>query len=177
MSVKYSAAQAFVRCVAVLSLTVSPLHMASASSADTRDAAALFVEQQHLGDNLGSLGWMVAIRTVTFVALEHQLGQTEAVSLVRAKLSLYRSDYQANWNANLASAYANHMTADELLSLAKYGSASPFAPKLRSVQNDVGSEMQLASKALLTSYVTNALNAASKDASSPNLPGHGGDVR
>ena len=174
MSVKYSAAKAFTCCVAVLSLTLSPMHMAWASSADTRAAAALFVEQQHIGSNLPSLGWTVATRTVTVAALVHKLGQPEAASVVHAKLGLYRSDYQANWDANLASAYADHMTADELRSLAKYGSTSPFASKLRSVQNDVGGEMQVSSKALLTGYVADALNAALKDASSPHSSGQVG---
>ncbi|WP_051377468.1 hypothetical protein [Paraburkholderia dilworthii] len=177
MRVKYSSAKAFTCCVAVLSLTLSPLRMARASSDDTRGAAALFVEQQHIGSNLPSLAWMVAIRTVTFAALVHRLGRTEAASLVRAKLSLYRSDYQASWDANLASAYANELTADELRSLAKYGPTSPFASKLRSVQNDVGGEMQVASKALLTSYVSIALNAALREAPSPDSSGHVGDPR
>lgn len=177
MRVKYSAAKAFTLCVAALSLTLSPMHMAWASSDETRGAAALFVEQQHIGGNLPSLGWMVAVRTVTFAALAHQLGQTQAASLVHAKLSLCRSNYQANWDANLASAYADHMTADELRSLAKYGSTSPFASKLRSVQSEVGGEMQVGSKALLTSYVSDALNAALKEASTPNSSGHVVDPR
>lgn len=163
-----STAKAFTCCVAALSLTLSPLQMPWAASDDTHGAAALFVDQQHVGRNLPSLGWMVAIRTVTYAGLVHRLGLTEAESLVRAKLDLYRSAYQADWDANLASAYADYMTADELRSLAKYGSTSPFAAKLRSVQSDVGGEMQRASTPLLKSYVVDALNAAVKESASPD---------
>jgi hypothetical protein len=172
MRVKHSAARAFTIGVAALSLTLIPMHMALASSDDTRSAAALFVGQQHIGSNPPSLGWMIAARTVTFAALSHQLGQTQTASLVHAKLGVCRSNYQANGDANLASAYADHMTADELRSLAQYGSTSPFASKHRSVQSDVGGEMQVASKAFLRSCAPEALNAALKEAFSPNSSLH-----
>lgn len=168
---KRSTAKTLMRCVAALSLTLSAMHTAWAASDDPRGAAALFVEQQHIGSNLSSLGWTVAVRTSTFAALTQRLGQAQAATLVHAKLSQYRSDYQANWDANLASAYADHLTADELRSLAKYGSTSPFASKLRLVQSNVSGEMQAASKALLASYVTDALNAAWKEASRPGSSG------
>lgn len=75
----------------------------------------------------------------------------------------YRKNYQSEWDANLASAYADHMLEVELRSLARYGSSSPFAAKLRSSQAEVGSEMQARSSSLLKSYVTDALMAATKE--------------
>jgi hypothetical protein len=163
MSFRHFTAQA----ITVLLLA---LQHAWAASPETQSAAVLFVQQQQLGRNLPAIGWMAATRTVTFATLVRQLGQAQATSLVRKKLEHYRGDYQATWDANLASAYADHLSADELNSLAKNGSSSPFASKLRAVQNDIGIEMQNTSKQLLTSYVTSALTDALKEAASANKP-------
>ncbi|TCK38789.1 hypothetical protein B0G84_4109 [Paraburkholderia sp. BL8N3] len=150
-------------CVVLLVIWLQPLPVSAASS-DARDAALAFVEQRHIGNNLASMGWIVAIRTTTFGVLSKKLGEPATSLLVHAKLDEFREKYQARWDANLASAYADFMTADELHSLVRYGSASSAVAKLRSVRNDVGREMQAASTSILESYVSDAMIAAFKEA-------------
>jgi hypothetical protein len=133
-----------------------------------KEAATSLVEQQQLGRNLISLGWIVAIQTTTFAVLVNNLGQDGAATMLRAKLEAHRGAYQKVWDSNLAAAYANHLTVDELHSLAKYGSNSPYASRVHDVQNDVGREMESASKSILTSYVSEALMDALKSALTGN---------
>ena len=69
--------------------------------------------------------------------------------------------YQSQWDANLATAYANHLSQEELRSLAKSGRSSPYFGKLQQVQPLVSADMQLMSKDILQRLVTEALaNAA-----------------
>jgi hypothetical protein len=67
----------------LLVIWLQPLPVSAASS-DARDAALAFVEQRHIGNNLASMGWIVAIRTTTFGVLSKKLGEP-ATSLLATR--------------------------------------------------------------------------------------------
>ena len=82
-------------CVVLLVIWLQPLPVSAASS-DARDAALAFVEQRHIGNNLASMGWIVAIRTTTFGVLSKKLGEPATSLLVHAKLDeLLRAENNA----------------------------------------------------------------------------------
>jgi len=148
-------------CAALLSLFLSALTFPS-FAADATTAALTFVKQRQLGNNLGSIAYSVASRTVTFAMIAKQIGPAEAQSLVHEKLDALRPKYQEKWDANLAASYAEFFSSEELLSLADKGLASPIAPKFNSLQSSVGRSMQTKSTGILQDYVSEALGDAVK---------------
>lgn len=125
---------------------------AETQSADLVPEAVAFVQDQRLGANLEGMAIRVARATQTYAMLPAGSAEREIRRLL--------PKYQPRWDANLARAYARHLSPDELRSLAAQGSASPHAAKLRQVRPLVGDEMQRLSKPLLTELVTEALKAA-----------------
>jgi hypothetical protein len=71
--------------------------------------------------------------------------------------------YQAQWDANLASAYSNHLTPTELQSLAKNGKSSPYIENLKQAQPLVGDDMKKTSSDILNQLVTEALTNSFRD--------------
>jgi hypothetical protein len=124
--------------------------------------AAAFVKQRQLGNNLGTIGYALASRTVTFAGIVQAMGIVSAQTLVREKLSLVQSKYQVQWDENLAVSYAEFFTADELKS-ATYGRPSAqLASKFSAKHGDVGLSMQAKSTPVLQAFVAEAMNAAFK---------------
>jgi len=116
---------------ALLSLFLSAATFPS-FAADATIAALTFVKQRHLGNNLGSIAYLAASRTVTFAPITKQIGLADAQSLVHEKLDTLRPKYQEKWDANFAASYAEFFSSEELLLLVNKGPASPAAAKLRS---------------------------------------------
>ncbi|AHV94493.1 hypothetical protein [Bordetella holmesii] len=133
-----------------------------ACAQDGQAAALALIAQRHLGDNLAALGAQVAVRTSTYAVLVKRLGQEQAGALVRQQLKHALPNYQPQWNANLAAAYASVFDASELASLARDGQASPVAAKFAERQRDIGEDMRVRSTPVLQAYVTEAMNQAFK---------------
>ena len=142
----------------LLGAAASVAPMAQASEVD--DSALAFVEERHLGDSLGWLGYQVASRTVTFGTIVNAIGKTQAQTLVKDELQRLQPQFQAQWDRNLAAAYAQAFTADELRALNKGDDPPMLANKLRAKQNDVGMDMKARSADLLRDFVTQALDNA-----------------
>lgn len=142
----------------LLGASASLAPMAQASEVD--DSALAFVEERHLGDSLGWLGYQVASRTVTFGTIVNAIGKTQAQTLVKDELQRLQPQFQTQWDRNLAAAYAQAFTADELRALNKGDDPPMLANKLRAKQNDVGMDMKARSADLLRDFVTQALDNA-----------------
>jgi hypothetical protein len=147
------------RSVALMLLLTVPLF---SYAVDGADAASSFVKQRHLGNNLRSIAFLVASRTVTFAIIAKRNGVPDAQTLVREELDRLQPKYQENWDANLAASYAEFLSSDELISLTNEGPSSPAAAKFSSVQSLVGRSMQSKSTAILQAFVSEALEDASK---------------
>jgi len=146
--------------VAALLLGAAASLAPMAQASDVDDSALAFVEERHLGDSLGWLGYQVASRTVTFGTIVNAIGKTQAQTLVKDELQRLQPQFQAQWDRNLAAAYAQAFTADELRALNKGDDPPMLANKLRAKQNDVGMDMKARSADLLRDFVTQALDNA-----------------
>jgi hypothetical protein len=160
-SSKYShkVARAIRFALLALSLIVASI---PSYAADATDAALAFVKQRHLGNNLDSMAFTVASRTMTFATIKKQIGISDAQSLVREKLSGLEPKYQGQWDADLAASYAEFFSSDELLSLTDRGPASSVAAKFGALQSSVGRSMQSKSTGILQAFVSEALVDAFK---------------
>ncbi|MCD5996660.1 hypothetical protein KDX38_24085 [Pseudomonas sp. CDFA 602] len=124
------------------------------------DVALAFVQERHLGNGLAWLGYQVASRTATFTRIVETIGKTEAQTLVQGELQRLQPDYQAEWDRNLAAAYAHSFSSDELRSLNQGDSSPSQANRLKAGNTQVGAEMKATSSALLERFVSRALSNA-----------------
>jgi hypothetical protein len=131
-----------------------------AYASEVDDSAQAFVQDRQLGDSLGWLGYQVASRTATFASIVEAIGKTQAQALVKGELERLQPEYQAQWDRNLAAAYAQFFTAEELRGLNSGDGAQMYANKLRAKQNDVGMDMKARSAELLKTFVDRALDNA-----------------
>ncbi|WP_050507820.1 hypothetical protein [Pseudomonas syringae] len=144
----------------VLLISVSSTLVRNAQASEVDDSALAFVQERHLGESLGWLGYQVASRTPAFGSIVEAIGKTQAQALVKDELQRLQPQFQAQWDRNLAAAYALSFTAEELQAMNKGADPPMLANKLRAKQNDVGMDMKARSADLLRDYVSQALNNA-----------------
>lgn len=145
--------------IALLLITLSGIPVLAIAEA-TNTAAAEFVERYRLGNNLKSMALATAQRTQTFASLVSNLGMLKANELLSQELDNHAQEYEKQWSDNLAKAYAQHFTPEELASLASEGRNSRFGRKLGEKQGDVGASMQRMSTPVLMAYVSASLQSA-----------------
>lgn len=131
-----------------------------AQASEVDDSALAFVEERHLGESLGWLGYQVASRTATFGSIVEAVGKTEAQVLVKDELQRLQPQFQAQWDRNMAASYAQSFTAEELRALNRGDNQPMLANKFKAKQNDVGMDMKSRSADLLKEFVSQALNNA-----------------
>lgn len=127
-------------------------------------SAQAFVQDRHLGDSLGWLGYQVASRTVIFTTIVEAIGRTKAQEVVQDELQHLQPQYQQQWDNNLAAAYAASFSPEELEALNVGDPPPEVANKFRAKQRDVGMDMKGRSSELLKVYVSTALDNAMKKA-------------
>ncbi|RMQ98274.1 hypothetical protein ALP94_00260 [Pseudomonas savastanoi pv. glycinea] len=132
----------------------------SVQASEVDDSALAYVEDRHLGESLGWLGYQVASRTATFGSIVESVGKTQAQELVKDELQRLQPKFQSQWDRNMAAAYAQSFSADELRALNRGDKEPQLANKLRAKQNDVGTDMKARSADLLKEFVSQALNSA-----------------
>lgn len=132
----------------------------SVQASEVDDSALAYVEDRHLGESLGWLGYQVASRTATFGSIVESVGKTQAQELVKDELLRLQPQFQSQWDRNMAAAYAQSFSADELRALNRGDKEPQLANKLRAKQNDVGTDMKARSADLLKEFVSQALNSA-----------------
>jgi hypothetical protein len=118
----------------------------------TSDPAADLVHNFGVGSSLEHMADSVAQATHTNGMLPPGKAAAEIHKLL--------PKYQPQWDANLAKAYSNHLSSEELRSLATSGRSSPYFAKLKRVQPLVSADMQVMSKGVLEQLVTEALSNA-----------------
>ena len=144
--------------VLLMAVWITSARQAQASDVD--DSALAFVQERHLGESLGWLGYQVASRTATFGSIVESIGKTQAQAVVKDELQRLQPKFQTQWDLNLAAAYAQSFTADELRAMNKGVEPPMLANKLRAKRNDVGMDMKARSADLLRDYVSQALSNA-----------------
>lgn len=140
----------------IFALGLTPAAIAQPANA----AATDLVFRQNLGSNLKTLALATAQKTQTFAILVGDMGMSGAQELVSKELDYHAPQFQGQWNDNLARAYAQNFTSEELKSLASEGKNSRYFRKLSEKQAVVGESMQRMSTPVLAAYVSAALNSA-----------------
>jgi hypothetical protein len=85
------------------------------------------------------------------------MGKTQAQTTVQTALQHLQPSYQDQWNSNMAAAYAESFTLNELRELNEGNAPSALATKFRAKQKDVGISMKSKSDELLKSFASKAL--------------------
>jgi hypothetical protein len=118
------------------------------------DPAAALVHKFRLGSNLERMANSTAALTETY----HMLSALKVTNEIHRLVP----KYQPQWDANLAKAYATHLSPAELQSLVQLGSSSPYFSKLKREQPAIGTDMKASSTPILKALVTEALSSVAK---------------
>lgn len=128
-----------------------------ALAAENPDNALVFVQQHHLGDSLAWIGFQVASRTATFAAIVQKVGKVQGQTLVQNELQRLQPTYQEQWNNNLAAAYCESFTPDEMRTLNEGDVPADLAHKFQLKQKDVAMSMKAKSAEMLKVFVAKVL--------------------
>ncbi len=121
------------------------------------DPALAMVQSLDLGQNLEAMSVQTASSTQTYLIVSQKLGVAAADAAIRKEIAALLPNYQPQWNRNLADAYAEFLSPDELRSMAMLGKSSPHFGKFMSVRSQVSPRMQASSSALLQKLSAAAL--------------------
>ena len=137
------------------------LSLASVASAETTvsPAARAFVAKQHLGNNLPQFAQVLAKTTVTYAMVAEKIGPADTKKALDEQITQLLPKYQPQWDLNLAEAYQQSFTDEEMAPLAAEGRASKYASKVSAKQQEVSDRMQAKSTPLLKALITDALAA------------------
>lgn len=140
----------------VFTVLVALLNTASAETPSHRDART-FVAQAQFGSNLSTLALLAVKRTNTYAMIASKLGSADASSAVTDEINALLPQYQPKWDENLAAAYEQSFSQEELSSLVSEGRASKYAGKVKEKQSEIGRYMQSSSEPILIALATEAL--------------------
>ena len=140
-------------------LTILSISIGLADASPTEEALR-FVEAMKLGNNIKVLSFRAAQRTNTFAIMQNNIGYEKAKAALTNELNKSISKHQAQWNQNLALAYLEYFTPEELNSISQEKQSSPHAKKFITSQSKVGASMQKTSKGLLEKIITEAVKNA-----------------
>lgn len=125
--------------------------------AQSEDSALKMVKALKLGDNLGRMSYQMSKVTTTYQGIAAKVGPQKADEMLRAELATSVPKYQAQWDKNLAQAWAPLMSREEFESVTSQRQQSPFSAKFMSLQNQAGAAMKAKSEPVLTSVMTEVL--------------------
>ncbi len=146
------------KLVLVLSLFIGMLPVGV--QAATEAEALKFVQELKVGNNLPAMALKIGKNTQTYRMLETQLGRAEASKLFSEEVMAALPDFQDEWNANLAKAYAEAFSSEELNSLILEKEKSPAFKKLQTSQRSVSASMKKRSEKIPSLLVAEALENA-----------------
>jgi hypothetical protein len=132
----------------------------AAAEIPASSSAQAFVSNQHLGKNLTTFAQATAQRTASFSVIAQKLGAAQAKQVVFEQIAQLLPKYQPQWDLNLATAFQQSFTEQELASLAAEGRSSKYAGKVGATQREVGKYMRDKSSPILAALVTEALTVA-----------------
>jgi hypothetical protein len=149
---------------AILICSVATTSLQQAFGADRNQLALDMIQQMHLGNNLKALGFAAATNTETYRGVVLKKGADTARQMLIAQIEIVAPRYQARWDQNLAAAYLDYFTPDELESVFNAKSDSPYFNKFFSMQSQVGQSMQSRSTKLLTDMTAEIIAALFRQA-------------
>ncbi|MDT7848403.1 hypothetical protein Q9292_02170 [Methylophilus sp. VKM B-3414] len=141
-------------------LVVLSLVSTIAVAATSEDIALTLVQKYRFGQNLPAISYQVASQTQTYRMIVNKVGEQKAQSMVRSEIDKVIPDYQNQWDKNLASSYAQVISADKLQSLVDEGPSSKYSSELKTKQGEIGPLMQAKSTGLLNEMLIKAMTSA-----------------
>ncbi len=144
--------------VMALGATLLVSFVRPAAGADPMEARAVRVIQKlGLDRNLELLGGAAAEQTTTYQIIVRNKGAAEAHLMLTRELDAAIPRYRDQWDRNMAAAYLDHLTIDQMESVAEKGRQSPFVRSFMSAQADIDADMQARSTGLLKDMLTAVL--------------------
>ena len=144
---------------AILFSFVVVFSLQQAFGADRDQRALDVIQQMHLGNNLEVLGLAAATNTETYRGVVLKKGPDTARQMLIAQLEIVAPRYQARWDQNLAAAFLDYFTPDELESVSDAKGNSPYFTKFYLMQSQVGHSMESRSMQLLTDMTAEIIAA------------------
>lgn len=124
--------------------------------------AVEYIEKFGIGSNLSSISHKAIKVTKTYQIIVSTKGESKANKIITAELKESISKHQKQWDSNLAKAYLEFLTINEINSLYYNGTSSPHSKKQRQLQSKIGASMQGKSKKLLLTVITETLEKSFK---------------
>ena len=148
--------------IAVLCLvavgSLSPVNRAAAEDA-TETEALDFVRKTGLNNNFPEMIMGFAVQTQTVQGLMIKYGSTPVTASLVNEVRQVVLEYGPAWDRNLASIYAEFYTREEMLSLLNDPLTSPYLPKLKQNNHEIGVKMQALSWDLMQESVVATVKA------------------
>lgn len=144
-----------VLCLCLAGCGKPPAGHAKRAVQRTDNPAADLVHNYDLGSNLERMANDVARMTQT----AYMAGLVKTTRVIHRLAPKYR----AKWDANLARAYAAHLSPEALRSLSVMGKSSPYYAELEKQRHAISLDMQASSSPILDALVREALITAFKE--------------
>ncbi len=100
------------------------------------------------------------MNTETYRIIVAKTTSSEAREILNKELDKTLPKYQQQWNENLALAYLEYLTSQELNSVFTERNSSPYLKKFQEKQADIGQSMQRKSSDLLVKAVAEVIGNA-----------------
>lgn len=133
----------------------------------TAEIALSMVKRLRMGENLPYIGLTAAATRGAYRLMVLQSGESGAQELLQTELEKLMPAYRDRWDRYMARAYAQHFSAEALLSLRDERDQSKYLSVLVSRQDAVDKTLLPLGAELLEDYVSEALSNALDKAAPP----------
>lgn len=131
------------------------------------DMAQAMVEKYELGHTLPQVAMQLAAKSPDYQTLIDKMGAQQAQQQLMAAARQVVPQYQKQWDAQLANAYAQTFSEPQLKSLLELGPQSPHAQLMQSKQTEINQQMQKSSSSMLREMLGKLFAAAQQPAAKP----------
>lgn len=131
-----------------------------AHAAKLVDMGQALVEKYKLGHTLPQVALQLAAKSPGYQALVDKMGAQKAQQQLIGAARQIAPQYQKQWDAQLANAYAQSFNEAQLQSLLQLGPKSPYAQLMQEKQASINQLMQKSSSAMLRELLGKLLAAA-----------------
>ena len=138
-----------------------------AQAAKLVDMGLVLVEKYKLGHTLPQVLLQLASKSPDYQAMVDKMGAQKAQQQLIAAAQQLVPQYQKQWNAQLANAYAQIFNEAQLKSLIELGPQSPHAQQMQSKQPEINQQMQKNSSGMLREMLGKLFTAAQQPAAAP----------
>lgn len=126
---------------------------------EAQSVAVEFVNKTGVNKNFQYFLLQAATYTTTIMGLSKEYGANQVFEILKIEIDRVVSKYKDRWDQNLADAYLEYFSVEELESILKEKRNSPFAAKFKEQQAAVGAIMKESSRPILEEALPEVLMA------------------